>query len=403
LKNSSRSADPRVRSVVACCTAVALFEGLDIQSMGVAAPRLAPAFHLDPGQMGFVMSASTLGLMIGAALGGWLSDRFGRKSVIIVSMAALGVFSLATASAPNFDSLLGVRVLAGLGLGGAFPNLIALVSEVTPARLRVTALGLMYCGLPLGGAAAGAIPALHPAADWRPIFYVGGFGPLFLIPVLVACLPHARSFVEMLGKPPGAAQPGQGGASLFGAQTAMTLLLWVSYFFTLLVVYLLLNWLPSLLVAKGYSRVQGSSASIILNVGAVVGSILLGRLTDRGHPRVILTLTYAGMMASLAALAIGRGSALFAAAFAAGFFVIGGQLVLYAIAPILYPTAIRGTGIGAAIAVGRLGSIAGPLLAGALLAHGFGPSAVPVASVPGLVIAFAAAFILYVRYGTDKI
>src|SRR5882757_6346291 len=167
-----------VYGAVFICFLVALFEGLDIQSMGVAAPRLAPAFGLNPGQMGIVMSASTLGLMIGAAVGGWLSDRIGRKSVLIFSMAALAVFSSATTLAPGYPTLLVIRVLAGLGLGGALPNLIALVSEVAPQRIRVTALGLMYCGLPIGGATAGAIAAGVSSADWRPIFYVGGLGPL---------------------------------------------------------------------------------------------------------------------------------------------------------------------------------------------------------------------------------
>jgi MFS transporter, AAHS family, 3-hydroxyphenylpropionic acid transporter len=380
--------------VVSLCFLVALFEGLDIQSMGVAAPRLAPAFHLDPGQMGLVMSASTVGLMMGAALGGWISDQTGRKAVIIVSMAALGLFSLGTALAPDYYALLIARVLAGLGLGGAFPNLIALVSEATPRKYRVRALGVMYCGLPLGGACAGALMASASSMDWRPVFYAGGIGPLALIPLLAAYLPKSRAIRDAL--PPSHAQVSSdaAGEKLFGSRTGTTLLLWTSYFFTLLAVYLLLNWLPSLLVAKGYSRAQGSTCSIVLNLGAVVGSIVLGILSDSRKPKWILIFTYAGMIASLLALTVANGMVLYFAAFVAGYFVIGGQLALYAIAPGLYPIAIRGTGVGAAVAVGRLGSIAGPLLAGALLVHGFGANAVPAAAMPGLIIAFGAVFTL---------
>jgi AAHS family 3-hydroxyphenylpropionic acid transporter len=379
---------------VSICFLVALFEGLDIQSMGVAAPRLAPAFHLNPGQMGVVMSASTLGLMIGAAWGGWISDRVGRKAVITGSMVTLGLFSLATALAPDFHALLAARVLAGLGLGGAFPNLIALVSEITPRAFRVTALGLMYCGLPLGGAAAGALMSSGSTTDWRLVFYVGGIGPLLLVTLLIGGLPNSQTIRNFSDRPGPTGDPERPGESLFGSRTGTTLLLWTSYFFTLLAVYLLLNWLPSLLVAKGYSRAQGSTCSIILNIGAAMGSIILGRLSDREYPKAILSVTYAGMMTSLLALTIAQGNALYLAAFAAGFFVIGGQLVLYAIAPALYPTPVRGTGVGAAIAVGRIGSVAGPLMAGALLVHGFGPNAVPVAATPGLLIAFAAVFML---------
>jgi AAHS family 3-hydroxyphenylpropionic acid transporter len=388
-----------VNTTLFVCFLVAFFEGVDIQSMGVAAPGLAPFFHLGPGQLGFAMSASTLGLMVGAASGGWVSDRIGRKAVILVSLAALGIFSLATAVAPGFHTLLAARLLAGLGLGGAFPNLIALVSEVTPPRTRVTALGLMYCGLPIGGATAGALVAHNPALDWRFIFYVGGTGPLVLIPIVMKYLPSLRVVGKSALRPLQAGAPRSRPIGLFTAEPVATLLLWTGYFFTLLVVYLLLNWLPSLLIAKGYSHAQGASASIVLNIGAVIGSVILGYLSDRGYPRVILAVTYAGMLAALFALATARGNALFVGAFAAGFFVIGGQLVLYAIAPTLYPAAIRGTGVGAAVAVGRVGSIAGPLLAGGLLAHGFGANAVSAAAAPGLLIAFVAVFVLVWRIG----
>jgi MFS transporter, AAHS family, 3-hydroxyphenylpropionic acid transporter len=395
MKNAA-APDRGVYGVVSICFLVALFEGLDIQSMGVAAPRLAPAFHLDPGQMGLVMSASTVGLMIGAALGGWISDQIGRKAVIVASMAALGLFSLGTAFAPDYYALLMVRILAGVGLGGAFPNLIALVSEVTPRQYRVRALGAMYCGMPLGGACAGALMASASSMDWRPVFYAGGIGPLVLIPLLMAYLPKWRAVRATLPQNHASGDTETSSEKLFGSRTGTTLLLWTSYFFTLLAVYLLLNWLPSLLVAKGYSRAQGATCSIILNAGAVVGSIVLGALSDSRKPKWILIFTYAGMIASLLALTVAQGIALYVAAFIAGYFVIGGQLALYAIAPSLYPIAIRGTGVGAAVAVGRLGSIAGPLLAGALLVHGFGANAVPTAAMPGLLVAFCAVFTLAV-------
>ena len=391
------SIDRDVYSTVGVCFLVALFEGLDIQSMGVAAPRLASAFHLNPGQMGVVMSSSTVGLMIGAASGGWLSDRVGRKIVIVASMAALGLFSLATAYAPNFHLLIAARVLAGLGLGGAFPNLIALVSETTPPPHRVTALGFMYCGLPLGGACAAAVMAAGLPWDWRGVFYVGGFGPLLLMIMLVKYLPSSHLTRNSPNRPDAETTQEPSIYGLFGERTSSTLLLWTSYFFTLLAVYLLLNWLPSLLVEKGYSKTQASTCAIMLNVGAAIGSIVLGRLSDRGHPKSILAATYAGMMTALYALTIAGGNALFLAAFFAGFFIIGGQLVLYAIAPALYPDAFRGTGVGAAVAVGRIGSVAGPLLAGALLIHGFGPNAIPIAATPGLLIALTSILVLVLR------
>lgn len=380
-----------VSRTVTLCFVTALFEGLDIQSMGVAAPKLAPAFHLGPGSLGLVMSASTFGLMLGAAGGGWLSDRFGRKAIIVLSMLALGIFSLATTVAVTVPQLVLIRVCAGLGLGGAFPTLIALVSEITAARLRVTALACMYCGMPLGGIGAGLVATFAPS-DWHNIFYAGGLGPLLLVPILAGGLP-GRLTVQAYAASDRAiasAHSQERISQLFGSRATTTVLLWTAYFFTLLVVYLLLNWLPSLTLGRGYTHAQAATSSIVLNCGAVVGSLILGYLSDRGRAATILTVTYVGMIVSLLMLASPLRETFLPGAFAAGFFVIGGQLVLYALAPTLYPQAIRGTGVGVAVAVGRIGSIAGPLLAGSLLSSGFGPGVVPAAAVPGLAVGWAA-------------
>jgi len=372
--------------VIALCFLAALFEGLDIQSMGVAAPRLVLAFGIDPQQLGFVLSASTLGLMIGAALGGWASDRWGRKLVLTLSMLALGVFSLLTAASRSYDALLGARLLAGLGLGGAFPNLIALTADRAPPQHRVFALGLVYCGMPLGGAAAGALMSVAAPGEWQLVFLAGGIGPLALVPLLAWLLP--RSVVVQASKAKA------GFSELFEGRHGQTLLLWLAYFFTLLAVYLLLNWLPSLMGAKGLDKADAARSAVYLNLGAVVGSLILGRLSDRTAPRPIFVATYAGMLGSILFLVLANTAFVYAAAFAAGFFVIGGQLVLYALAPAIYPEALRGTGIGAAVAVGRAGSVLGPILGGAALAHGWAPNLVPIIAAPGLVLALAAALVV---------
>ena len=387
------TAPPAIRKIILLCFLVAAFEGLDIQAMGVAAPALAPAFRLTPAQMGEVMSASTLGLMLGAAAGGWLSDRIGRARVIALSMMVLSVFSLATVAAPDYLSLRIIRVLVGLGLGGAFPNLIALIAECAPAKNRTAFLAWMYIGLPVGGAAAGLVASWAPAGNWSSVFYAGGLGPLLLVPALLAGLPESTADA---GKPPTVplSRPSTAADYPLRASADVTVRLWVSYFFTLLVVYLLLNWLPSLVMAAGYSRQQAARCSILLNAGAILGSLVLGGLADRAVPRNSLVVTYLGMAAALLVLAVGSGRVLFAGAFLAGFFVIGGQLILYAMAPALYPASVRGTGVGAAVSVGRLGSILGPLLAGLWLSHGFAPATVPLIAIPGLLVAFAAAISL---------
>ena len=171
---SSVSSKPAVRSgaaiTLALCFAIALLEGLDLQSVGVAAPRMAREFNLSVSQMGLAFSAGTFGLLPGAMFGGRLADRIGRKRVLVISACLFGLLSIATALVSDFQTLVIVRVLTGIGLGGALPNLIALSSEAVSPRSRSTAVSVMYCGIPFGGVIASAIGVLSAGdAEWRHI------------------------------------------------------------------------------------------------------------------------------------------------------------------------------------------------------------------------------------------
>ncbi|KMW45645.1 3-(3-hydroxy-phenyl)propionate transporter MhpT [Ralstonia insidiosa] len=393
---SRESAGSAVAMTLGLCFIVALLEGLDLQSIGVAAPRMAREFGLSVGQMGLAFSAGTFGLLPGAMLGGRLADRIGRKRVLILATALFGVFSIATAHVWDFNSLLMIRVATGIGLGAAMPNLIALCAEAVPTRLRNTAVSVMYCGIPFGGAIA-AVVGMFSAGDdgWRHIFYVGGFGPLVVVPLLLT-LQESRRFDSAQR---GAIQPPPVSWALFGERrAAATLLLWVSYFFTLIVLYFLLNWLPSLMAAQGLSRPQVGVVQILFNIGGGAGALGIGMLMDAARPRWVVSGMYVGIIAALSLLAAAGGmTSMSAGAFMAGLFVIGAQSVLYALAAAYYPTVVRGTGVGAAVAVGRLGSIAGPLLAGQLLAMGQHATTIIGASIPVTIIAALAALLLLKR------
>ncbi|WP_322022874.1 3-(3-hydroxy-phenyl)propionate transporter MhpT [Burkholderia sp. BCC1977] len=388
---------PAVATTLALCFAIALLEGLDLQSVGVAAPRMAREFGLSVSQMGLAFSAGTFGLLPGAMLGGWLADRIGRKHVLIASVCLFGLLSIATAQVSSFAMLVAVRALTGLGLGGAMPNLIALSSEAVDARSRSSAVAVMYCGIPFGGVIASLLGVLLAGdAEWRHIFYVGGVGPLLLAPVLLALLPESRAFLDVSAS--GAARPGVAQTLFGGSRTGTTLALWLSYFCTLIVLYFLLNWLPSLMAAKGLARSQAGIVQIFFNIGSGLGVLGIGMSMDRLRPSRVVGGMYAGIVLSLAALAVAPGLVwLSAAAFAAGMFVVGGQSVLYALAAIYYPTAMRGTGVGSAVAVGRLGSVVGPLAAAELLAMGRSASVVIGASIPVTLVAAVAALVLIRR------
>lgn len=383
---------------IALCFAVAILEGIDFQAPGIAAKGMGVAFGLDKLQMGWVFSAGILGLLPGALVGGWLADRIGRKGVLIASVALFGVFSIGTAHAWDLNSLMVARLLTGVGLGAALPNLIALCSEAAGERLRGTAVSLMYCGVPLGAALAAMIGIVGFFDDWTVPFYVGGVLPLLVLPLLALWLPESAAFrARQASASEEPRVPAIDGLFRNGAALP-TLLLWVAYFFTLMVVYMLISWLPSLLVGQGFSGVQASWVIFSLQIGATVGTLMLGVLMNTLRPLGIAGLIYLGLLAALAALGMAESFAsMLVAGFAAGMFATGGQGVLYALAPLFYRTEVRATGVGSAVAVGRLGAMSGPLVAGKMLALGTGTAGVMIASAPGLVVAGIAVFYLFVR------
>jgi AAHS family 3-hydroxyphenylpropionic acid transporter len=397
-----RSTNTRTSSAVTVglCLVVALLEGLDLQSTGVAAPRMAREFHLAVAQMGWAFSIGALGLLPGAAIGGRLADKLGRKRILMLSVAMFGIFSIATTQVWDLNSLLAARFLTGLGLGAAMPNLIALCSEAAPPHQRNTAVGAMYCGMPFGAALAAVIGIVSPGDEgWRHIFYVGGVGPLLVLPLLAIFMRESAHFVAARLNP-GAntgglreASPGVAQALWKEGRAGTTVALWISYLGTLIVLYFLINWLPSLVLSRGLTRVQSGVVQMMFNVGGGVGAIVIASMMDRIGRRRTVAGMYLGIAVALAALVGASGGTSMAwGGLLAGLFLVGGQSVLYALASSIYPTEVRGTGVGAAVAVGRMGSILGPLIAGQLLAIGQSATVLLSASIPLIAIAAIAAW-----------
>jgi MFS transporter, AAHS family, 3-hydroxyphenylpropionic acid transporter len=382
---------------IALCYLIAVFEGFDLQAAGVAAPRLGPAFHMSPGAMGWFFSASTFGLMLGAALGGRLSDRFGRKTVLIYAVAVFGLMSVFTGLAPSIDVLLLSRFLTGVGIGGALPNLVSLVAENTMASRKNTAVGLLYAGLPSGGALASLVSVFGSSGSWQTVFLVGGLAPLIAIPLLLWVLPESQQ-LQAVKQAQSDQRAGAGfGFALFGEQRAVrTLLLWAAFFLALLTMYLLLNWLPTLLVSRGLSRPDASLVQLTFNVLGALASMSTGLLMDRMPVSRVVMVSFSAAAVSLWLLS-GVPAQLLLAMAAGGFVGVAmsaTQALLYALAPSNYPTEVRGTGVGAAVAVGRLGSAAGPLLAAALLASGKAPQDILLLLVPIILVAGLGALLL---------
>jgi AAHS family 3-hydroxyphenylpropionic acid transporter len=371
---------------LALCCGISVFEGYDLQAAGVVAPKVAGVFGLVPAQLGWFFSAATFGLMLGAMIGGRLSDRLGRKRVLIASVFAFGLMSVATAMSWDANSLLVTRFLTGVGLGGALPNLLALVSENAPPRMRSFVVGALYAGLPCGGALASLTNLLGAEPEsWKNVFLVGGLAPILL------CLPLALYLPESRAQQAVAAQPRPGVAlALFGqGRGVATVVLWVAFFLALLAMYLLLNWLPSLLVGRGLSMQDASWVQMLFNIGGAVASVVAGKLMDGHSRRLFIAVAFLGTVAAVMAMAGAPATPLLSmvCGLVIGATVSSTQAILYGMAPAAYPTAVRGTGVGTAVSVGRLGSAAGPLLAAALLGGGGSSNQVLMALVPVVLVA----------------
>ncbi|MFV5490348.1 3-(3-hydroxy-phenyl)propionate transporter MhpT [Acinetobacter sp. ASP199] len=387
---------------VGICFLIAVIEGLDIQAAGIAAAGIREHFGLDSSQLGVFFSAGILGLLPGALVGGRIADRIGRKTVLIWSTAIFAVFTLCTIWVNSFNSLLAVRFLAGAGLGAAMPILITLASEAVSPANRGRAVGLMYCGMPVGAAILSLVASTEFGSDWKNIFYLGGLLPIIVIPVMLFLLPESKEYLKAKDKAnnaPADTVDTQGSfKDLFNSKNlGRTLFIWVCYFFTLMVVYIMLSWLPSLFQELGFTRKEGATAQFYFMVSATVGTVILGVLTDRWKKAYVILLMYGGILAGLLALnAAGSLIQMYMASALVGSFVIGCQGVLYAFGGIVYPTEVRGTGIGVASAVGRVGAMLGPAIAGALLTAGYGAAGVISAAIPCIIIS-AIAMLLLVR------
>ena len=384
----------RAKITLLLCFAIAIFEGFDLQSMGVAAPRMRAEFMLDNAQMAWAFSAAILGTLPGAILGGRFADIVGRKKILIFSILLFGIMSLLTAYAANFSLLLLIRFCTGLGMGGALPMMITLASEAVPDQHKGTAVSVMYSGIPFGGLLTSVVAmSLAGDAEWRHIFYIGGIAPILLIPLIMRFLPESNDYLQRKVQ---AQQTTPFFEVLFAKERRMsTIQLWISFFCTLVVLYFLLNWLPLLMGAQGLSKLQANYVQMGYNVGGILGSVLMGVLLDKLRMSFVIKLIYLGILFSLCCLAISPTVALLAlSAVGCGLFIVGGQSALYGLAAMYYPTEMRGTGVGAAVAIGRIGSFAGPLMAGFLLSLGQSSTIVIGSSIPVILIAAISALLL---------
>jgi AAHS family 4-hydroxybenzoate transporter-like MFS transporter len=390
-------------------------DGYDSQAVAYLVPMLAKSWGLPPGAFGRVFAAGLIGSALGSLVLAPLADRFGRKRVMVAGAVGLGVFTLGCAAVSSITALVLLRVLAGLGMGAALPNALALVAEYAPERKRATAITATSAALALG-AALGAVATtlLVPRFGWPMVFVAGGVGTLLLAAGLLGFLPESLPYllmrepqrkqtlrilqtlvgtseappVELLPEPHASA--GRVTAILFGGDRAViTVTYGLLAFLTLLTLYLLNNWLPTLIHSMGFSIRQAAWSTGGFQLGGILGVVVLGFLADRRNPLRVVVAAYLAAAVCIAAIGLANhpiGVSL--SAFAAGFMIVGAQGCNNAMLAGLYPTAARATALGWNLTVGRIGSILGPTVTGVLLLMQVTPrSVLLVAAIPAMVAA----------------
>jgi AAHS family 4-hydroxybenzoate transporter-like MFS transporter len=387
----------QVRAFV-LCAAVLFVDGFDVQGITYVAPAISQAWSLPRGALGPTFSAGLLGVMLGALLLAPLADRVGRRRVIISSCIAFGLGTLATVLVGSLDALLPLRFVTGLGLGSALPNAIGLASEYAPKKHRASIVMFVSSGISLGAIAVGMVAArLISTAGWQAVFVVGGVLPLLLAAALYRYLPESIRFAALI--PNGQAEAKrllleikpdlardddlrvrssdtEGGkavvADLFkDGRAPATVLIWIAFFMSLLNVYLAINWLPTSLNASGFSLSQAAVITSMYHVGGVLGTYACGLLMDRLGPHAILIFAFLLAVVGFYTFATAPPMPQWSTTLllmATGFGVIGGQVGITTLASMFYPVAMRSTGLGWALGVGRVGSILGPAVGGLMLA-----------------------------------
>jgi MFS transporter, AAHS family, 4-hydroxybenzoate transporter len=369
-----------------------MIDGYDIGAIAFAAPHLVRDWHLQPGDVKWVLTASNIGVLFGSQLMGFVGDRYGRKTTLIVSNLLFGVLTFAAAYSTDLMQLFWLRFFAGFGIGGVIPNIVAINAESAPRRLRATVAIIAVGFVPTGGALAGfASAALIPHYGWPILFYIGG-----VIPVVAALggmigLPESIKYMALheSGRAkmanlvaairPGFEVPANARFVIEDEQQApssnpvylfrngmwlITPLLWLLFTFNLMGYFFLISWTPTMLAAAQLPQATAALAGAALQIGGTVGALVLCWWLQRHRFFAIAILFVAAVpvVASIGYAGMTSAAALLAATFLGGFLVLGIQSGINVSGALVYPTSLRANGSGWELGLGRLGSIIGPLL-----------------------------------------
>jgi len=377
------------------CALIIVFDGYDLAVVGIALPAIMKQMGVDATSAGFMVSAALFGMMFGAITLGTIADRIGRRWAIVICILLFSVFTAAAGMTSDPVSFAVMRFLAGLGIGGVMPNVVAHMTEYSPKKIRSVMVTLMFSGYSVGSMLAALLgKGLIESYGWQSVFLAAG-APVLLIPFILKSLPESMPFLLKAGRieelkhiasrmepsyRPQASDrivvPAEHKADnapvkhLFqDGRGFSTLMFWLAFFMCLFMVYALSSWLTKLMIGAGYSLGSALTFVLVLNFGAIVGAIGGGWLADKFHIKYVLVTMCA--LAAVSLMMLGHKvptEVLFFLVGLTGATTIGTQIVLCAYAGQFYPTAIRSTGVGFGLGIGRAGAILAPIVIGALVA-----------------------------------
>ena len=388
--------NPFHAKVLAWCLLIIIIDGYDIAVAGTALPSIMEQMGVTAATAGFMASSALFGMMFGAIVLGPMSDKIGRRLTIAICVALFSVFTAAAGFMKDPISFSVMRFIAGLGIGGVMPNVVAQMTEYAPKKIRSLMTTAMFSGYALGGILAAVLgKGLIGSYGWQAVFIAAG-APVLLLPFILKSMPESLAYLmrkpqqnavalrEVLNQiqpdlnataqdqliiSQDAQAQNAGMARLFqDGRGLSTVMFWIAFFTGLFMIYALSSWLTKLMAMSGYSLGSALSFVIALNLGAMIGAIGGGWLADKLHIKWVLVAMYAlgGFFLYLMTIPMPT-ELLYAVIAMVGACSTGAQIVAYAYCGQYYPMAIRSTGIGMASGIGRTGAIAAPLLIGLIV------------------------------------
>ncbi|WP_342059365.1 MFS transporter [Aeromonas sp. OTU364] len=383
--------------ILLLCLSILILDGFDTALMGYVAPAIIEQWGIAKADLGLAMSAALIGLALGAIVSGPVSDRLGRKPIIVLSVIVFGVCCIATTQASNVNQLVFWRLCTGIGIGAAMSNALTIISEFAPERYKSLMVNAVFCGFPFGAALSGVLASwLIPNLGWHSVFIFGGMLPLLLLVPIIRTLPESILF--QLSQPGAESKIRKTARRLLGemrvnlsvsptpvsdsattpirdilspSMLPATLLLWLAYFMGLLIFYVVTSWMPTLIGEAGYDLQHAAFLTALFPLGGAVGTIVSGLLMDKVTPHKIVAFNY--FMTGLFLFSISFVSDIYLLGLfilLAGTVMNGAQASMGSIATLHYPTSSRATGVSWMLGMGRAGGIVGAMIGAWLFQFG---------------------------------